>query len=244
MLKSKLSTIKYPCITEFTEIFTWLRFAPGVDPYKIDPVFLGRAAALCKHLGVIGYVTSGTRSYERQVELYIADGGFQLPNGEWTGGSGYVAKPGKSYHNYGLAIDIGTAALKLIDKVASFSKQLMLAKFGLCKPMTSGNGSTVLEDWHFQPIETINLTLDQRRALVPTGLFPEKVPTPPFTILRKGDEGENVKLLQIKLSKKGFKVSPDGDFGAKTDTAVRAFQSKNGAVADGIVGKLTWTLLN
>ena len=35
----------------------------------------------------------------------------------------------------------------------------------------------------------------------------------------------------------------DGDFGSKTDVAIRAYQKKNGLVADGIVGAKTWAKL-
>ena len=244
MLKSKLSSIKYPCLTSYSEFLRWLRFAPGVDPYLIDPVFLGRHAAMCKSLGIIDTITSGTRSYDKQVSLYLADGGKQLPNGEWTGGTGYVAKPGSSWHNNGLAIDSSSKAVKMIDKVAAFKAQTTLMKFGLCKPMTSGNGQRVLEDWHIQPIETINITRENRSKLAPEGLDVGDEVNIPVTILRKGDTGENVKLLQLKLKAAGFPCGADGDFGPKVELAVKGFQGKNRVEADGVVGKLTWTLLN
>ena len=57
-------------------------------------------------------------------------------------------------------------------------------------------------------------------------------------LLRKGDNNENVKLLQKKLG-----VDPVGNFGPATEAAVKAFQTKNGLVADGIVGDGTWNKL-
>ena len=54
-------------------------------------------------------------------------------------------------------------------------------------------------------------------------------------LLRKGDNNENVKLLQSKLG-----VDPVGNFGPATEAAVKAFQAKNGLIADGIVGDGTW----
>ena len=54
-------------------------------------------------------------------------------------------------------------------------------------------------------------------------------------LLRKGDNNENVKLLQSKLG-----VDPVGNFGPATEAAVKAFQTKNGLIADGIVGDGTW----
>ena len=57
-------------------------------------------------------------------------------------------------------------------------------------------------------------------------------------LLRKGDNNENVKLLQKKLG-----VDPVGNFGPATEAAVKEFQAKNGLVADGIVGDGTWNKL-
>jgi putative chitinase len=57
-------------------------------------------------------------------------------------------------------------------------------------------------------------------------------------LLRKGDNNENVKLLQSKLG-----VDPVGNFGPATEAAVKAWQAKNGLVADGIVGDGTWNKL-
>ena len=56
-----------------------------------------------------------------------------------------------------------------------------------------------------------------------------------FMLLKKGSKGEDVKQLQAKLG-----LTSDGDFGQKTEDAVKAFQNKNGLSADGIVGPSTW----
>jgi len=49
--------------------------------------------------------------------------------------------------------------------------------------------------------------------------------------------------LQARLNDKGASLTVDGDFGKKTDTAVRAFQADNGLEVDGIVGDRTWDVL-
>jgi putative chitinase len=54
-------------------------------------------------------------------------------------------------------------------------------------------------------------------------------------LLKKGDNNEQVKQLQLKLG-----VDPVGNFGPKTEDAVKAFQVKHGLTADGIVGPSTW----
>jgi putative chitinase len=57
-------------------------------------------------------------------------------------------------------------------------------------------------------------------------------------LLKRGDNNENVKQLQRKLG-----LEPIGNFGPKTEEAVKAWQTRNGLTADGIVGPATWNRL-
>ena len=64
-----------------------------------------------------------------------------------------------------------------------------------------------------------------------------------LNVLKKGSEGEQVKALQRMLYAMGYNIGSDpidGDFGSKTDAAVRAYQKKKGLAVDGIVGAKTW----
>ncbi len=64
-----------------------------------------------------------------------------------------------------------------------------------------------------------------------------------FPTLRKGSKGAAVTELQTILLKLGYDLGPcgiDGDFGKRTDAAVRKYQKDHGLAADGIVGKMTW----
>lgn len=62
--------------------------------------------------------------------------------------------------------------------------------------------------------------------------------------IKKGDSGETVRVLQILLNGLGYSCGvADGDFGTKTDAAIRKFQKDNGLVADGIVGAKTWNAI-
>ena len=47
-------------------------------------------------------------------------------------------------------------------------------------------------------------------------------------------------LLQELLREAGYDIAVDGDFGSKTDSAVRDFQAKHKLVSDGVVGPKTW----
>ena len=59
------------------------------------------------------------------------------------------------------------------------------------------------------------------------------------TPLRYGDRSQAVRDLQKKLNADGATLLIDGDFGAATECAVRAYQLKVGLVADGIAGSKT-----
>lgn len=61
--------------------------------------------------------------------------------------------------------------------------------------------------------------------------------------IKKGSRGDEVLQLQKLLNKNGHGLTEDGDFGAKTEAAVIAFQRSHGLEADGIVGLKTWAAL-
>lgn len=67
-----------------------------------------------------------------------------------------------------------------------------------------------------------------------------------LNVLQKGAKGEQVKALQRMLYSMGYDLGAskvDGDFGSKTDAAVRAYQKKKGLTVDGVVGQKTWVKL-
>ena len=63
-----------------------------------------------------------------------------------------------------------------------------------------------------QPAETVTYTLGSR-------------------LLKKGSVGGDVKTLQELLNQLGAGLAVDGDFGSKTEAAVKAFQKKGWAEA-------------
>jgi lysozyme len=63
------------------------------------------------------------------------------------------------------------------------------------------------------------------------------------TILKKGSEGPDVKRLQELLVAAGQRITVDGDFGPRTEAAVRAFQKDRRLAVDGVVGPKTWAAL-
>ncbi|MCR4887307.1 MAG: peptidoglycan-binding protein [Clostridiales bacterium] len=75
-----------------------------------------------------------------------------------------------------------------------------------------------------------------RKAFSPAGIIGSS--------LREGDGGEEVRLLQERLKRLGYySGNVDGDFGAGTVNAVKAFQRQNGLTADGVAGSGTLSRL-
>lgn len=62
-------------------------------------------------------------------------------------------------------------------------------------------------------------------------------------VLRMGARGEQVRELQILLTRQGYQLAIDGIFGSKTLEAVKAFQAEHGLTVDGLCGTNTWTEL-
>ncbi len=70
------------------------------------------------------------------------------------------------------------------------------------------------------------------------------------TVIRRGDRGTEVRIIQYYLNFLGFfnprlsQIGVDGVFGNETYNAVVNFQRLYGLTADGIVGRTTWNMLN
>ena len=75
-----------------------------------------------------------------------------------------------------------------------------------------------------QPAETVTYTLGSR-------------------LLKNGSVGGDVKTLQELLNQVGATLAVDGNFGSKTETAVKAFQKKAGLKQDGKYGDQTHAAL-
>ena len=145
--RSKLSATAYPQANPDGKL-------TGKDHEQIDPVFAKRLAACCAIS-----LTDGKRSSARQTDLYD-----QFIEWKRTGKGDIhsAARPGTSWHEFGLAIDTSSQPIRGMNNS-------QLAKFGLCKPIKS-------EGWHVQPIETMRLGIDastaKAKALHPVDLAP------------------------------------------------------------------------
>ena len=69
---------------------------------------------------------------------------------------------------------------------------------------------------------------------------------PVLPVLRIGDASEAVRAAQLLLKGRGFDLGwmgADGEFGAKTEAAVRRFQTSRWIETDGVIGPASWTEL-
>lgn len=92
----------------------------------------------------------------------------------------------------------------------------------------------------------INLTDGKSAGEPTTASAYDKMVNVSLPQLRKGNTGEAVKTLQTLLINKGYsmpKYGADGDLGAETETALKAFQKANSLVIDGVCGVNTWQRL-
>lgn len=64
-----------------------------------------------------------------------------------------------------------------------------------------------------------------------------------LSVLRQGSKGEQVKTLQRLLNAFGQNLSVDGDFGSKTNSALRSYQKSNNLEVDGVCGSNSWNSL-
>ncbi|MGI2905492.1 peptidoglycan-binding protein [Tolypothrix sp. VBCCA 56010] len=94
--------------------------------------------------------------------------------------------------------------------------------------------------------EAWNLDYSGQPVMLPGSSEPKDFELPELTrILRQGTKGEDVKALQRILNAQGFNAGEvDGDFGDRTEAAVRAFQIKASLTIDGEVGPQTWKALD
>ncbi|MDD3288429.1 MAG: M15 family metallopeptidase [Alphaproteobacteria bacterium] len=152
MLISRLNARRYPWANPATRLSI-----PDSTGRNLDPVFAGRLAALAASKGKVLTCTGAgaRRETETQMRLYNT-----LPKGQ-------AARPGTSFHEYGLAWDTADPWLRSLCATLATANQAELLKFGLFKPMTKGNRSSVLEPWHIQPIETRGITVVKRPQFAP-----------------------------------------------------------------------------
>jgi peptidoglycan hydrolase-like protein with peptidoglycan-binding domain len=72
---------------------------------------------------------------------------------------------------------------------------------------------------------------------------PSAVPFPIGGVLHPWDVSVEVAEIQELLCAHGFPLKVDGDFGWRTEAAVKAYQFQQGLRVDGVIGPETWIAL-
>jgi len=212
-------------------------------------------------------VSSGVRTYAQQKDLYRRYKAGTFPNlvanpdrvfGGGFQGSWHMQQPKHPEGNYGFAVDF-----RIVGKISTGDVNKIAREYGLWKTVPS-------EWWHHQaygydgkkydwfPAPKLEGKKEAKAEIAATvlaktqnrGVFGE-IAAAMKTILRKGNRGPAVKLLQSRLAALGFRITKyparntgiDGHFGWYTLKALKQFQKKKGLVADGICGPNTWKAL-
>ena len=150
-----------------------------------------------------------------------------------------------------LACNLGTPAGVPTSTLDATQQAQAILATGFAQLTSSAPAQTASPTETPTPLNTVAVT-STNTALIPlistntpipsaTNTSPAQVPDWP--LFRQGDQGPEVRAIQLLLRFKGQNVDVDGIFGAQTRAAVVAFQNQSGLNPDGIVGPLTWSAL-
>lgn len=191
-------------------------------------------------------VVSAYRSHAEQAKLYA--------QGRTASGKVVTnARAGSSFHNFGLALDLAPFINGKIEWDEKKFDWSLIAKWAKAVGLEAGANWKKPDRPHVQLVSNnylakAQILFQKRQSLsdvwegIKNSSEAKETTTPTisatFTELKKGSKGEGVRKLQTILHQKGFLGASgiDGDFGDKTERAVRAFQMENGLREDGRVG--------
>ena len=189
-------------------------------------------------------------SYDiRTLDLrYYYRAALRLWDNTWA--NGYYARPGCSGHNSGNAMDISNYWLGANFKTSYANPKTgvvyHMADYGLYKPLQP-SATTAGETWHITSSQEVLALGNYDNALL-SGyeIVYALYYNPSLRGWSMADGrgvyiGAGVTVLQIELCRRGLLEEKyiTGYFCSKTDEAVRAFQSQQGLVSDGIAGSGT-----
>lgn len=143
-----------------------------------------------------------------------------------------------SKHCLGMAADIQIKGLEPND-IAKIAEQVG------CRGILRYTGSKNFVHIDTRPEKYWGYTTNGGASFTAVSTFKESYPTVKLGMTNN----KYVEILQQKLKSLGYKgkdkkaITVDGDFGANTEYAVKAFQKKKGLTVDGIVGEKTWDKL-
>lgn len=181
-------------------------------------------------------------------------------------GNAPLAAPGTSQHNSGLAVDVHTASGERLKWMVEncvkfgFSWEVVPEEPWHIRYTEGDNTPEAVKQWmaanniagRTDASAASTEPAEQKPAAAPAAA-PQNVNAPvrrgkefaaSNPVLKLGSNGPAVKSLQTLLNKFGCKTAIDGNFGPKTEEAVKAYQKAVGLPQDGIVSNKVWARIN
>lgn len=234
-----------------------LKQLEGVHEYIKEKALALVSTAHCEGINIA--ITSGYRSNEEQAAIYGKGRSSYIYNGKQYGNPKEKkvsnAKPGTSYHNFGLAFDF-TVFDDNRQPIWNGNSYDKVGKMGQALGLEWGGAWTGFKDRpHFQ--HTFGLSLAQLRSGTkpPTSVTVSKSPSKPVSmaysstkpivpypgLLKLGSKGTDVKRVQRAVGMPESLV--DGVYGPRTKSYVEAYQTRKKLAVDGLVGPKTWNMM-
>lgn len=115
-----------------------------------------------------------------------------------------------------------------------------------------GNHDNKVARWTY-PIGSTNIwgyacpKYEDRQSTIENEAENEQEQQITYSLIQRGSKGNLVRIAQEKITQKGYalpKYGVDGDFGVETENTVKELQRDAGIEVDGIIGPITWQVLN
>lgn len=144
----------------------------------------------------------------------------------------YVGGDPGSHHKKGMAADIRVEGI-LPAEVAKYAESIGIKRIGLYSDFVHIGSSTSKRFW-----------VGHEGKLVDThGGIPIQMVKVELPVLKKGANGDTVRVMQNLLISYGYTIVADGSFGSKTLNALECYQEDEGLSVDGSCGPATWAKL-
>lgn len=191
------------------------------------------AHGLAVIIGQYGYIgklatlsTSNAKTIKKLIDSALRAG---KPVICWT------AKGFSSGDHYVLAVGYNKLGRVVVANSGNRGPVNIVTLNALCEALKEGNGAD--KDWYRSASGSAGIVIVSRKPAVKK--VDMRVTGTNMATLKRGAKGQQVKVLQKLLG--GLPVG--GAFGAKTESAVKAYQKKHGLKVDGVAGPNTWAKL-